>query len=209
MTDYLEGDVSPGERSRIEAALAEHPELRDELRELEATVALLRGLSAPEPPPALAARVMERVRAGEAEAASWWAWLRKLGEPAVALPLAAGVAALTLFIGSQGGVLPGSDSQGGPAPGVQTAATRVPAPVRATPQRSTAAVVTPEDAARSRLQLAHKMRRLDRMQQLARGGRTEEAARILRGAGHPYSASFAAQLEPDRNLALVSYPGGR
>jgi anti-sigma factor RsiW len=97
LNDYLEGDLPAAERSQLERTLAAHPELRAELAELRATVALLQRLREPEVPPFLAERVIARVRAGEAEPESWWHRLLRRLEPRVGLPLAAGLAGLALF----------------------------------------------------------------------------------------------------------------
>ena len=67
---YLEDDLPPRQRARVEAALEASPELRQELAELRGIVDLLRGLPRPEAPPGLAGLVMARVRAGEDEPAT-------------------------------------------------------------------------------------------------------------------------------------------
>jgi len=65
LSAYLETDLDPGERARIEEHLNRCPDCRREYRELRHTVDLLSRLPAPEPPPDLADRVIARLRAGE------------------------------------------------------------------------------------------------------------------------------------------------
>jgi hypothetical protein len=65
LSAYLEADLAPGERARIEEHLAGCPECRREYLELRHTVDLLRGLPEPEPPLDLAGRVIARLREGE------------------------------------------------------------------------------------------------------------------------------------------------
>jgi hypothetical protein len=65
LSAYLDADLDPGERARIEEHLAGCPDCRLEYRELRHTVDLLRGLPAPDPPLDLADRVISRLRAGE------------------------------------------------------------------------------------------------------------------------------------------------
>jgi len=65
LSAYLEADLDPSERARIEEHLAGCPDCRREYRELRHTVDLLRGLPSPDPPPDLADRVIARLRAGE------------------------------------------------------------------------------------------------------------------------------------------------
>ncbi|MGA7828889.1 MAG: DUF2275 domain-containing protein [Geobacteraceae bacterium] len=62
LSEYLDGAVTPAEKSLIEKHLAECRECRASLRELEQTVQQLRNLGELEPPPWLAARIMARVR---------------------------------------------------------------------------------------------------------------------------------------------------
>lgn len=101
LSAYLEGDLSEREVRRIEAALSEDPALREELRELESVVSLLRGLPDPEAPAQLATRVMARVQEERERVRGPIAWLGRLTEPVFAVPLATGIIALSLFVGSQ------------------------------------------------------------------------------------------------------------
>jgi hypothetical protein len=95
--DHLEGDIPLDERARIEAHLARCAECADELRELRATVRLLRGLPDPEPPARLVPEVMRRIEAGEGSERRVVHFLRRAGEPRFAAALAAGIAGLVIF----------------------------------------------------------------------------------------------------------------
>lgn len=128
LNDYLDGDLPAAERGQLERALAAHAELRAELAELRATVALLQRLRDPEVPPFLAERVIARVRAGEAAPESWWRRLGRRLQPSVGLPLAAGLAGLALFAGAQRGVLPLPGWEPAPAVPASAVASRAPSP---------------------------------------------------------------------------------
>jgi len=95
--DHLEGDLSLAELARVDAHLASCAECAAELRELRETVALLRGLPAPEPPTGLAAEVMRRIEAGEGRESRVVALFRRAQEPLFAAALAAGIAGLVVF----------------------------------------------------------------------------------------------------------------
>jgi hypothetical protein len=114
--DHLEGDLSLEERSRIDAHIAHCAECADELRELRATVGLLRGLPDPEPPVLLTAAVMRRIEAGEGSEPRVVQLFRRASEPRFAAALAAGIAGLVLFTSLDfgGGGLLGTPSD--PAP---------------------------------------------------------------------------------------------
>lgn len=62
LSAYLDGEVTPVEKSRIEKHLAECEACRESFQELEKTVRHLRNLGELEPPPWLSARIMARVR---------------------------------------------------------------------------------------------------------------------------------------------------
>ena len=184
----MEGDLSSRESARIEAALEASAELREELRILQETVGLLRSLPRSETPPALAARVMERVRAGEAEPVRWRDGLHRLFEPAFAVPLAASVAALLVFVGTPtGGLL-----EEGPSTNVSVAELTPSFPVASVPVASETSVVRKP----SRVNL--RMPQSQRVQMMRR----------LRGAGHPHSAALASQMEPDGDIVLAGYSKG-
>ena len=63
MEGYLSGELQGSQLEAFEEALEEHPDWRVELDQHRAIESLMRGASSPAPPPALRARIMERVRA--------------------------------------------------------------------------------------------------------------------------------------------------
>ncbi len=67
LSEYIDGTLSARDGARIEAHLALCPECRNDLAELRRTSELLRGLRAGVESPDLAASILERIRAGEAE----------------------------------------------------------------------------------------------------------------------------------------------
>jgi hypothetical protein len=114
--DHLEGDLSLDERSRVDAHLARCTECADELRELRATIGLLRGLPDPEPPARLTAEVMRRIETGEGSETRVVQLFRRVLEPRFAAALAAGIAGLMLFTSLDfgGGGLLGTPSDPSP-----------------------------------------------------------------------------------------------
>jgi anti-sigma factor RsiW len=211
LNDYLERDLPPRERSRVAAHLAECPDCAEELRELESTVELLRRLPEAEVPPAFAMSVMARVRAGEAEPRGVVRWLRALAAPALAVPLAAGLAGLVFFAGLWDGSFeqPGvriavREPAPAPAPGPARIASRSPIRPAAGPEASAA-------QAGPSFHLAQAMQRHSMLLELAKRGRTKEVALTLRGAGHPLSSSMASHLEEDEpvNVAFASWAPGQ
>lgn len=172
---YLERELDPETQSRLEDVLERDPELRRELRELEATLALLRGLPQPEAPPGLAGQVMARVRAGEAQPVGLLDVLGRLFEPAFLVPAAAAAVALTVFVG-----VPGVGQRGDGSQPQQLA--------RSGPAEPSHAPRDPALEAR----LDQRVPRYD-------------VTRILRGAGHPHSASFASHLEGEGDIAFASF----
>ena len=180
---YLEDDLSPRQRAKVEAALQASPELRSELAELRNTVALLRSLPRPETPPALASAVIARVRAGEAEPATLRNWLGGWLEVRYAVPIAAAALALVVFV----------DTRIGPA---------ADAPA---PQSQRVAEVQVESARlRPTIEVAVEMQELHR-ERLQRRVQRHGMARILSGAGHPHSAVFASDIDNAGDVALVGY----
>ncbi len=198
LNEYLERDLAPKERSRITAHLAECTECAEELRELESTVTLLRRLPEAKVPPAFAASVMARVRAGEAEPGGLLPWLRGLATPAFAVPLAAGLAGLVLLAGLL--EPPGAE----PEPVVRVAVSETPPVPVQEPAR-----LAPR--AERQIELVRAMRQRSLLQQFARRGYTKEVALTLRGAGHPLSASMASHFEDGEpaNLAFASWSPGQ
>jgi len=206
LSAYLEGDLSEAERSKVESRLADDPELRETLRELEDVVALVRALPEPELPPAFSTRVIARVQEqGERAPGGILGWIQRLIEPAVAVPLAAGITALALFIGSQQGISPAAEPAGGDwlaavadrPHATSPAAARQPSPQPA-PTRLARQPVDTGSMALSEIQ-----RRT--LQTILSRNRHEDLAALLRGSGHPHAASFASQVvEVDPNLQVVS-----
>ena len=67
LADYLEGDLDLDARAILDAHLDHCEACAREVAEMQQTIQLLRLLPEPEPPPMIAADVMRRIRAGEAE----------------------------------------------------------------------------------------------------------------------------------------------
>lgn len=72
MSSYLDGAASPAERAALEAHLAQCQECRTALEELRWTTQQIRELEPVEPPPWMTAKIMSRLREGEAPALSIW-----------------------------------------------------------------------------------------------------------------------------------------
>jgi len=196
------------------AHLAECPDCAEELRELRSTVTLLRRLPEANVPPAFAASVMARVRAGETEPSGLLHRLRALATPAFALPLAAGLAGLVLLAGLWGVPFqkPGAQSQ----PVIRIAVNEpLPEPalgVGPRPVSRTGAEPVASSAhAERRIELVRAMQRRSLLQELARRGRTKEVALTMRGAGHPLSSSMASHFEDQEpvNVAFASWSPGQ
>lgn len=213
LSAYLEGDLSTAERSKLESHLADDPALRETMRELENVVGLLRDLPEPELPPAFSTRVIARVQEQREQASGGLLdWVRRLFEPAVAVPLAAGITALALVIGSQqgfespaGALDAGSlEVVGVPEPTLPPTLTRA----HEAPKMELAAA-TPRDM--NEMTLTEIQQRT--LQTILSRHPHEDLARLLRGSGHPNAASFATQVvEIGPSLVLVSHdsrPGGR
>ena len=200
------------------AHLAECPECAEEFRELESTVTLLRRLPEVTVPPAFAASVMARVRAGEAEPGGLLRWLQALGTPAFAVPLAAGLAGLVLFAGLRDGSLKPPGAEPEPLPRVAVSEPlpeRAAGPARLGPRpeiRASAGREARPAQAQRRIELVRAMQMKQRslLQQLARRGHTKQVALTLRGAGHPLSSSMASHFEDQEpaNVAFVSWSPG-
>ncbi len=102
--DHLEADLALPVRTEIDEHLRQCAECRRELHELRSTVALLRSLPTPQPPPHLVADVMDRIESGETRIARLSAGFRRIFDPRVAAPLAAGIAGLVLFATMNNGI---------------------------------------------------------------------------------------------------------
>jgi hypothetical protein len=92
MPDYLEGDLDLMKRALLDAHLDGCEACSRDFAEMRATIALLRGMPDPEPPPFLASRVMARIRDGEGRRTVGDRvrdFLRALASPQTALPATA------------------------------------------------------------------------------------------------------------------------
>ena len=54
-----------------------------------------------------------------------------------------------------------------------------------------------------------RLQQIEHMNQLMREGRHDQVARILRGAGHPHSATLARHIETGSPVVLASHSPGR
>ncbi len=97
--DHLEGDLDLPTRARIDEHLSDCASCANELRELRLTVAHIRSLPTPTPPPDLADHVMRRIEAGEGRARPISAAIRRLVDPVWVAPLAAGIAGFAILAG--------------------------------------------------------------------------------------------------------------
>lgn len=95
--DHLEGDLDLHSRVRVDSHLAACTGCSEELRELRATVALVRSLPTPESEPGVVDAVMRRIDAGEGRIARLPELARRAFDPRLAAPLAAGIAALVVL----------------------------------------------------------------------------------------------------------------
>jgi hypothetical protein len=107
MAEYLEGDLALDKRATVDAHLDGCPDCAREVDQMRQTIRLLHALPDPEPPPMLAADIMRRVRAGEAEP-SWMTRITRVLasvlEPTFVLPASAvAVAALVVMVIQQPG----------------------------------------------------------------------------------------------------------
>lgn len=206
LSAYLEGDLSESERSKMELHLADDPSLRETLREIEDVVAALRSLPEPELPAAFATRVLARVQEQRERAPRGLrVWILRAFEPAVAVPMAAGITALALVVGSYQGGAPAPEVAGN-APSEATVARVEPSPAAdgraAGLQGPTELVSTSKDPDEMTLT---EIQRLT-LQTILSRHRQEDLARLLRGSSHPHAPSFVSQVvEADHNLQVVSF----
>ena len=84
--DHLEGDLDLPTRARIDEHLSDCASCANELRELRLTVAHIRSLPTPTPPPDLADHVMRRIEAGEGRARPISSAIRRLVDPVWVAP---------------------------------------------------------------------------------------------------------------------------
>jgi anti-sigma factor RsiW len=157
-----------------------------DLEELRDTIAALRRLPAPDPPPYLAARVMARIREAEEHAPGWREWLGRLTSPVVAAPLAA-FATAAMVLSFAGPPRP-TEGEGAPP---QLAAAGRPEAARGLPmvQQPVGPVRAENVVVASGVPYGRQM------------------ARRLRGAGHPHSQSLAAHFDRPAEAVVVSWQG--
>jgi hypothetical protein len=206
LSDYLERDLSPDERSRVEAHLASCPPCGSELRELRATVSLLQRLPDVEHPAGLADAVMARVARDASRPSRVITLVRRAAEPRFAASLAAGIAGLMLVV--QAGD-PGLTTQPSPtrdaqfaAYGSHTAAGLPPAFTTGLwgPDEPRARAAQPAGAGLVSGATPFRVR-----SEYARRAYLQEVARLLRGAGHPHSASFASHFEARPTVVMADW----
>ena len=115
LTAYLDGELSPSERARVDTHLPGCPDCRATLALLERSVATLHALPAFEPSPQLRRAVLQRVsEEGERGLGARWSRLRAAWVlPAFATAAAAGVLAFMLTHSSRQGVMEALEEPGG------------------------------------------------------------------------------------------------
>jgi anti-sigma factor RsiW len=216
LSDYLEGDLSGRERSRIDAHLEDCTDCDRELNELRATVSLLRRLPEPPLPPGIGSAVMTRIALGEGREARVLPLFRRAAEPRFAAPLAAGLAGLFfLFQSGDAGLSP--QPSRAVAPGtlarvaLDDAAMAFPVErggfedawlnARDSGLGSQAGVTSGFTPAAAYEQYRTQARR----EESERRMRIQEFARQLRGAGHPHSATLASDFEARPNVVLAGW----
>jgi hypothetical protein len=182
LSEYLDRTLAPEQRSKVDAHLVECAACSAELRELERTVNLLRGLPDPEPPPYLAQTVMARLEAGEGQRGSLAQQLRRLIDPAFAAPVAAALGGLLLFtlVDIEIGRPTGNTVSDAPIV-VASPSSNDPQPERV--------------VARQRDSRVHYFTQPDA---------SAEVAHRLRGAGHPHSMLLATHIEGESDFMLVT-----
>ncbi len=92
MPDYLEGDLDLTRRALLDAHLDGCSSCSRDFAEMRGTIALLRGLPDPEPPPFMADQIIRRIREGEGRftvADRLRQWFGALLSPQVGLPATA------------------------------------------------------------------------------------------------------------------------
>jgi hypothetical protein len=98
--DHLEGDLELSSRAQVDEHLGSCTECASELQELRSTVALIRSLPDLAVPEGFADNVMQRIEAGEGRRQPLSFLARRLASPRLALPLAAGIAGILFYTGS-------------------------------------------------------------------------------------------------------------
>ena len=141
LSAYMEEGLSARDHHRVETHLDACPACREELRALERTVHLLRGLEPEQPPDGLAAKVAARLDAGEGQP-PWTArfsrlsvvsgWMDWAGGAWTA-PLVTAVAGLALVLAVQGIEVQVTWPGAGPEPSALAEAAPAPLPVQPAP----------------------------------------------------------------------------
>jgi anti-sigma factor RsiW len=98
--DHLEGDLELSTRAQVDEHLEACTDCASELQELRSTVALVRSLPEPTVPAGLADTVMRRIDDGEGRRQHFSFLARRGISPRLALPLAAGIAGVLFFVGT-------------------------------------------------------------------------------------------------------------
>lgn len=219
LSSFMERELSDGENRKVAAHLDECSSCSEELAELQDAVRLLRGLPDPELPLAFTESVMARIRNGEAEPSGIFGWLGRLLDPMVLLPVALGLAAFVYIQGIEAVPLATPDSEplvvaaAEPTPPMTTdpiplaGVTGGTAPEGWLPVGTVGSVGTVAGLDVNQLRQARArrdlIRQMQRMQVLVRSGRTDEAARMLRGANHPSSQRLAEHILSPHEITVV------
>lgn len=195
LSEYLERELIPEERSRVERHLESCPDCARELRELRATVSLLRRLPEPGHPPGLADAVMAQIALEASRPASLRSLVRRTAEPRVAALLAAGLAGFVLLVQAV-------DPKLEPSGSTQIASLdgRLPSAFESG--------LWPSDEPRPRAVGASVLSNAIGYRpnsEYARRAHLQEVARLLRGAGHPYSESLASHFESQPTVVMADW----
>lgn len=151
LSPYLEGELDPKERARLDEHLRGCADCARALSELRTTVALLRDLPDPEPP-SIAPAVMARIENGEAQPARW-SRLLSATRPALAPLLAAAAGLAGFLLLTEVHWVGGPEPAGAPlrlareAPGAAAPAAESPPPARSTAPTDVARSAAPAEAA--------------------------------------------------------------
>jgi hypothetical protein len=221
LSAFLERDLDPEARSQIQTHLESCAACGSELRELRSTVSLLRRLPEPAQPPGLADAVMARVARDAQRPARVVQLVRLAAEPRFAAALAAGIAGLFFLVDGGDPVPSTAPTANAPIgvlahnavlpsrPAVAPPAAAAPRDVRG--HRSFRIVLGDPSAQRAiaarpvRTGVVSNATPPGAYDQYARRARIQEVARLLRGAGHPYSDSLASHFEERSTVAMADW----
>jgi hypothetical protein len=207
LSEYLERDLDPEARARVESHLDGCADCGGELRELRATVSLLRRLPEPGHPEGLGEAVIAQIARAGARPARVSVLLRRAAEPRFAAPLAAGIAGLILLFQAAD---PGLSTRPGTAPPgrMQVASARL-RDVDAAPISFASGFWGREEPGlRGGSALAGVISGAAPTSAYAdypRWARLRNVDRLLRGAGHPYSESLASRFESQPNVVMADW----